>query len=193
MSPSPLILRSLFTLTALPFLLGSCQKKSAGPAAAAPNPADMVQPVETMKVAVKPLSETVGLVGSIAANESAELRPEIPGVITGISFEEGSRVKKGDVLAKLDTRELEAQLAETRADFVLAEQNLERNQSLLEDQAVSRLEVDAAVAQHASLRAALELQDAPGCDYLLVWRRDPNRAVHVTGIELKVDGGISAM
>ena len=157
MSPSPLILRSLFTLTALPILLGSCRKESAGPSAAAPNPADMVQPVEVMKVAVKPLSETVGLVGSIAANESAELRPEIPGVITGISFEEGSRVKKGDMLAKLDTRELEAQLAETRADFVLAEQNLERNQSLLEDQAVSRLEVDAAVAQHASLRAALEL------------------------------------
>lgn len=156
MSPSPLILRSLFTLTALPVLLGSCQKKPDA-AGAAPNPADMVQPVEVMKIAVKPLRETVGLVGSIAANESAELRPEIPGVITEITFEEGTRVKKGDALVKLDTRELEAQLAQTRADFVLAEQNLERNQTLLEDQAVSRLEVDAAVAQHASLRAALDL------------------------------------
>lgn len=154
MSPSPILLRSLFTVTALPVMFGSCGKNPAG-ADAAPNPADMVQPVEVMKVTVKPLRETVGLVGSIAANESAELRPEIPGVITGISFEEGSRVTKGDVLAKLDTRELEAQIAETRANFVLAEQNLERNRTLLEDDAVSRLEVDAAVAEHASLQAAL--------------------------------------
>lgn len=40
-------------------------------------------------------------------------------------------------------------------------------------------------ADHDTFRTALDLQDAPGCDYLLVWRRDPTRAVHVTGIELK--------
>jgi multidrug efflux pump subunit AcrA (membrane-fusion protein) len=49
-------------------------------------------------------------------------------VINSIHFEEGAPVKKGDRLARLDTRELEAQLAEARASFVLAEQNLERNE-----------------------------------------------------------------
>lgn len=153
-----MLMRSLLAVTALPMVLGSCGKKSAtGASAGAPNPMDLVQPVEVMPVTVMPLRETVGLVGSIAANESAELRPEIPGVINSIHFEEGSAVKMGDLLAKLDTRELEAQLAETRASFVLAEQNLERNKSLLEDQAVSKLEVDGAVAQHARLRAAIDL------------------------------------
>jgi membrane fusion protein, multidrug efflux system len=155
MSPAPLLMRSLLAVTALPMMLGSCGKKPA--AAGAPNPMDRVQPVEVMPVTVKTLRETVGLVGSIAANESAELRPEIPGVIESISFEEGAAVKKGELLAKIDTRELEAQLAETRASFALAEKNLERNKTLLEDQAVSKLEVDAAIAEHARLVAATAL------------------------------------
>lgn len=115
------------------------------------------QPVEVMEISVMKLEESVGLVGSIAANESAELRPEIPGTITAVSFEEGRVLRKGDTLVKLDTRELEAQLAETRASFQLAEQNLQRNQLLLEDDAVSKLEVDAAIADHARLRAAIDL------------------------------------
>ena len=151
-------MRSLIAVTALPVLLGSCGRKpsAAGPAGA-PNPMDRVQPVEVMPVTVMSLQETVGLVGSIAANESAELRPENPGVIISIDFEEGATVKKGALLAKLDSRELEAQLTEARASFMLAEQNLARSASLLEDQAVSKLEVDAAVAEHAKLKAAIDL------------------------------------
>ena len=118
---------------------------------------DRVQPVEVMEVTRMKLQETVGLVGSIAANESTELRAEIPGVIEAIHFNEGSPVKKDEVLVKIDTRELEAQLAETRASFVLASQNLERNRLLLQDDAVSKLEVDASVAEHARLKAAIDL------------------------------------
>jgi membrane fusion protein (multidrug efflux system) len=139
------------------FCLASCGKKETGGPAGAPNPMDREQAVEVMEITVMSLRETVGLVGSIAANESAELRPEIPGVINSIHFEEGAVVKQGDLLAKLDTRELEAQLAETRASFLLAGQNLQRNQLLLEDDAVSQLEVDAAVADHARLKAAIDL------------------------------------
>ncbi len=139
-------------------LLSSCGKKDVtGKAAPAPNPMDREQPVEVMEVSLKTLQETVSLVGSIAANESAELRPEIPGVIESIHFQEGQPVKQGDVLVKLDTRELGAQLAETRAGFVLAGRNLDRNRLLLEDAAVSRLEVDAATAEYDRLKAAIEL------------------------------------
>jgi membrane fusion protein (multidrug efflux system) len=150
-------MRSLIAVTALPVLLGSCGKKNAAGPAGAPNPMDREQAVEVMPVTVMSLRETVGLVGSIAANESAELRPEIPGTIVSIHFEEGSAVKQGALLAKLDTRELEAQLAEARASFLLAEQNLQRNQLLLADEAVSKLEVDSAVSEHAKLKAAIDL------------------------------------
>jgi membrane fusion protein, multidrug efflux system len=137
--------------------LGSCGKKdSAGPGGA-PNPMDREQAVEVMTITVMQLQETVGLVGTIAANESASLRSEIPGTITTIHFDEGSPLKKGQPLITLDTRELEAQLAETRASFQLAEQNLRRNEALFKDDAVSRLEVDLAIAEHARLLAAIDL------------------------------------
>jgi membrane fusion protein (multidrug efflux system) len=146
---------SVFCLTV--FCLAACKKNDADAGGGPPDMMNREQPVEVMEITVMKLEESVGLVGSIAANESAELRPEIPGSITAVSFEEGSVLRKGDTLVKLDTRELEAQLAETRASFQLAEQNLQRNQLLLEDDAVSKLEVDAAIADHARLRAAIDL------------------------------------
>lgn len=141
----------------LAVLLVSCGKNDPAASAGPAGPGGAAQAVEVMAVSVMSLSETVGIVGSIAANESAELRPEIPGTITAIHYEEGSLVKKDSLLVSLDTRELDAQLAETRASFNLATRNLERNQALLEDDAVSKLEVDDAVAEHARLQAAIDL------------------------------------
>lgn len=117
---------------------------------------DKVQPVEVMPVKRMSLQETTQLVGTIAANESAELRAEYAGVVESIHFEEGAQVMQGDVLIQLDTRELKAQLAETKAGLVLATKTLERNRRLLEDRAVSELEVDAAEAELARLKAVTE-------------------------------------
>lgn len=150
-------MRHLILLAASSLALASCGKKPGPDAAAAPNPMDRVQPVEVMPIQEMTLTETVELVGSIAANESAELRSEIPGTLTEILFEEGARVTKGDPLAKLDTRELEAQIAEARARFVLAAENLERNTALLKSNAISQAEVDAARAEEAQLQAAIDL------------------------------------
>jgi membrane fusion protein, multidrug efflux system len=120
-------------------------------------PRDAPQRVETMEVVAMTLQETVSLVGTIAANESASLRPEVPGTIVEIPFQEGAAVAKGDILVRLDTRELEAQLAETRASFDLAKRTLERVSSLAAENAVSRLELDTATAEHARLRSAIDL------------------------------------
>lgn len=146
-----------FILTATFLSLVSCGKKDAAGPGGGPDPMDREQPVEVMALTVMTLQETVGLVGSIAANESAEIRTEIPGTITAIHFEEGQPIEQGEPLISLDTRELEAQIAETRASFLLAEQSLKRNQSLLEDDAVSRLEVDASTADHTRLAAGIDL------------------------------------
>lgn len=146
--------RILISAIALPLVLASCGKKSDTPQAS--SPMDRVQPVEVMPVEVMPMQETIGLVGSVAANESAELRAEYPGTVASIDFEEGHAVKQGALLVKLDTRELEAQLAEARASYVLAGKTLERNKNLLDVQAVSQLEVDAATAEHARIAAVID-------------------------------------
>jgi len=117
---------------------------------------DQPQPVEVMPIQVMALKETTSLVGSVEANESAELRPEYPGTIAEVAFEEGSIVKQGDLLVNLDTRELEAQLAEAKASLALAGKTLARNRKLLESRAVSQLEFDAAEAEHLRLQAILQ-------------------------------------
>jgi len=132
----------------------SCNRDSQ--AGGAPPP-DAPQPVETMEVQSMHLEQTVNLIGTIAANESASLRAEIPGTIVDIPFQEGAHVNRGEVLVRLDTRELEAQLAETHASFELAQSTLQRTRTLAGDNAVSRLELDTATAEHARLRSAIDL------------------------------------
>jgi membrane fusion protein, multidrug efflux system len=152
------LMRAHLLLAALPLVLASCGRNSAGPAgAAAGNPMDRVQPVEVMPVQEMTLQETVELVGSIAANESAAIRSEIPGILVEILFDEGGKVAQGEPIARLDTRELDAQLAEARARFDLAARNLERNSRLLASNAISQLEVDAAAAEEAQIQAQIDL------------------------------------
>ena len=48
--------------------------------------------------------------GTVLANEEVDLKSEVAGKITQIAFKEGSRVKKGDLLVKINDAELQAQL-----------------------------------------------------------------------------------
>src|SRR5258708_2903097 len=66
-------------------------------------------PVEVTTVERKDLVETLNLVGSVAATESAQLRAEIAGVVREIAIEEGQPVKKGQLLVKIDDAEIAAQ------------------------------------------------------------------------------------
>lgn len=146
--------RSTSSVLALAALLTACEKKQEE--AEGGGMMDMVQPVEVMPVERMSLRETTRLVGTIAANESAELRPEYAGVVAAVHFEEGAVVEQGAPLIEFDTRELKAQLAEAKAGFALAIKTLERNRGLLAERAVSEREVDSAVAEHARLTAVIE-------------------------------------
>jgi membrane fusion protein (multidrug efflux system) len=151
-------LNILTLLVAALLVTAGCRRGGEAPATApANNPLDRVQAVEVVPLGRRTLEETVELVGPLAANESAELRPELSGTLVEILFEEGARLAKGAPIARLDTRELEAQLAETRARFTLAERNLGRLQQLLQTEAASRLEFDEAEAEFKQLEAALKL------------------------------------
>ena len=56
------------------------------------------------------LENRIYTTGTLLANEEVELRPEIAGRVTDVLFTEGGKVKKGDVLIKINDRELKAQL-----------------------------------------------------------------------------------
>src|SRR5262249_51539243 len=58
--------------------------------------------VEAHKVAVQPLDDKIVTVGSVKANESVIIRSELPGLIREILFQEGTPVKRGNVLVILN-------------------------------------------------------------------------------------------
>jgi len=115
------------------------------------------QPVEVIAVARRDLAENLRVVGSLAPNETAAIRPEMSGLIRSIHFEEGQTVKKGDLLAKLDDAELQAQLAQSRARHELARLNLERADNLRQTQSNTQADVDRSRSEFTAARAEIDL------------------------------------
>src|SRR6185503_11111221 len=76
---------------------------------------------------------SIQAVGSIEPIQGVTLSADQPGVVSRISFTSGSRVRAGQVLVALDTKQERAQLAAAEARRDLAQQSLTRGQSLLKD------------------------------------------------------------
>jgi membrane fusion protein, multidrug efflux system len=115
------------------------------------------QSVEVIGIARRDLSESLRVVGSLAANETATIRPEMNGLIRSIHFEEGMRVKKGDLLLKIDDLELQAQLAQTMTRHELAKLNLARAENLRQTQSNTQADVDRVRSEFAAAEADIAL------------------------------------
>src|SRR4051812_9033766 len=85
-------------------------------------------------------------IGTLAAVQGVNVSADLPGTVVSIGFESGQRVHEGDVLARLDTRQEQAQLAAAESQRELARLNFERMQGLLNERVVSRAEFDRATA-----------------------------------------------
>ncbi len=115
------------------------------------------QAVEVVPVQRRDLVETLNLVGSLAPNESAQIRAEIAGQVRAISFNEGERVEKDQVLLKIDDSELRAQLAQAEARFQLAELNLQRAEKLRQTLTNTQADYDRASSEYSTIKAELAL------------------------------------
>lgn len=136
-------------------LLGAACRPSAGKASeAAGRPP---QRVEVVELAREDLLETLDVTGTIEANESVSIQPEIAGIVREIAFAEGQVVEKGALLARLDDSELRAQLAEAEARADLARINRERADALARDRTLAQAEVDRVRSEERAARAVLEL------------------------------------
>ncbi len=91
--------------------------------------------------------------GYVEAERKADLSPKITSRITELNVTEGSRVRKNEVIARLDDTDLNAQLAEANANWVNAKAELARQQSLYDQGLAPRSTLDAAVASEKATRA----------------------------------------
>ena len=115
------------------------------------------QAVEVTPITRRDLSESLRVVGSLAPNETATIRPEMSGLIRSIHFEEGRQVKKGDLLVKIDDSELKAQLAQTQSRHELAKLNLERAENLRQSLSNTQADADRARSEFSATQAEIEL------------------------------------
>ena len=106
------------------------------------------------------MSELVQTVGALSAEEDVELAFETSGKLIKIDFVEGSRVQKGQLLAKINDAQLQAQLQKLDAQLKLAEERLYRQDVLLERDAISREAYDQAVTETKTLEADIALVQA---------------------------------
>ncbi len=91
--------------------------------------------------------------GYVEAERKADLSPKITSRITEMNVTEGSRVKKGDVIARLDHTDIDAQLADAKAAWTNAKAELDRQKSLYQQGLAPKSSLDSATAAEASMRA----------------------------------------
>ncbi len=92
------------------------------------------------------LEDNLALTGTLESWEDVLVSAETTGQIEWQGVEEGQEVEAGDVLFRIDTRTLEAQLAQARAQHKLALQEHERCEQLTQRGAVAAQALDNVVA-----------------------------------------------
>ncbi|HSO07335.1 MAG TPA: efflux RND transporter periplasmic adaptor subunit [Pelomicrobium sp.] len=112
-------------------------------------------PVKVAKVQRDTLREQVSAVGTLLANESVIIRPELDGRIDEIHFTEGQSVAKGAKLVTMDYAETAAQVAAADSEVTLNRQRLERAQELNKKNFISEQALDEARENLNASRARL--------------------------------------
>jgi len=113
-------------------------------------------------VVIKPqvLNNIAIVSGSLLANESASLQPQVGGMITGLYFKEGDFVHQGDLLVRINDASLQAQLKKQNAALEVAQSNMSRVEQLYKLAAVSEDDYNAAVLTLKSAQADIEYTKA---------------------------------
>jgi len=99
---------------------------------------------------------TMDSVGSLVAVNGVTVSTDLAGIVGQIAFESGSKVRAGDLLVHLDTKQEEAQLrqAEAQRDFALI--SLKRNKELLGKHAVAQADCDNAEASYRQAQSSVD-------------------------------------
>jgi RND family efflux transporter MFP subunit len=129
-----------------------------------------VPPTPVVTVAAplqREVTEWDDFIGRFEASRSVEVRPRVSGQIVAVHFRDGQFVHRGQPLFTIDARPYRAELAEaqagvatSRSALALAQSDLARAQRLVEDDAVSKSEIDALRARVTAAQASLAAAQA---------------------------------
>ena len=138
--------------------------------AADPKPADRPAPsvvATTASVQQRDVPIYRAGIGSVAAAQSVTVKARIDGQLDQVGFTEGQDVKAGQMLARIDPRTLQAQLAQAQAvrakdqaTLANARVDLQRYTGLIKEDAATQQQVDTQKALVAQLEAAVQSDTA---------------------------------
>jgi len=147
---------------AVTVVLSACSDPAAQPMGGAPK-----VPVSVITLQPEPVTLVSAQPGRVEAIRDAQIRARVNGIVTGIHFEQGSEVKRGQLLFTIDPAPYQAahdqaaaQLKQAQADASAARTLSQRYAKLVEANAVSRQEYDNAVARTAQAEAAIAAAQA---------------------------------
>ena len=144
------VLTSLLTLSACS---DTTQNQSSAPRATA---------VSAITIAAQTFPITRTLQGRVVAQQTAQVRPQVGGVLEQRLFEEGSFVEKGQLLYQIEDSTYRASVNEAKADLLSAKASVEstrlideRYQNLLKIEGISQQDADNAHADYLVAQASL--------------------------------------
>jgi multidrug efflux system membrane fusion protein len=129
--------------------------------------ANRVQPVSVASVRSQDLRVVLNAIGNIAALNTAVVRTKVDGELRAIRFKEGQVVRAGQVLAEIDPRNYEIQLAQAQGQLTRdqaqlrnAELDLARYKDLLAKDSIARQQVDTQDALVRQLAGTVQTDQA---------------------------------
>ena len=137
----------IIPILAIALLAGACSRKTPAPA--------VVRPVKVATAAGAGLIDK-DFAGMATPDDAVNLAFKVAGQVLDVPVSQGAGVKKGELLAELDPRDIELQVAATRSAFEETRSQQQRMQRLLEHEAVSRQEAEAAATRYAQARSTYE-------------------------------------
>jgi len=145
-------------------LLGACSDTAGKPAGNAGAAAQQATPVGVIALAKASFPITTILPGRAEAFQTADIRPQVSGIIREIAFKEGGEIKKGDLLYQIEdapyiaaVEQAKAAISKAEASVPSAESNLERYQRLVGSGAT---QIEYETARTTLLQAKAEVESA---------------------------------
>jgi multidrug efflux system membrane fusion protein len=114
------------------------------------------RPASVAKVITKDVPLYLDEIGTCAAYETVQLQAQVSGVIIGRHFQDGSDVKKGDLLFTIDPRPYQAALDQAKAQAMLDQVTLKRQEDLRARKVIAQQDYDTALANAQKSQAATE-------------------------------------
>ena len=148
--------RLFILLIATSFITSSCKKKNAEMVQGQGPRKNMPVMAEGYLVSPQSISEDVEMPGSLLPAEETQIRAEVSGRVVKMNINEGSTVKRGELLVKLFDNDLQAQLNKLKVQLQINEKTVERQRDLLAINGISQQDFDLSALAVDNLKADME-------------------------------------